>query len=123
MKRWKNFLAVAALLCGLGGAVVASPTVLAVNVFDQCKQNGSASVCKAQGDSASGMIKTIINILLYVVGIIAVIMIIVGGVRYTVSNGNASQVKEAKDTILYSIVGLIVAAMSFAIVNFVISWF
>jgi ABC-type Na+ efflux pump permease subunit len=50
-------------------------------------------------------------------------MIVVGGIRYTTSNGNASQVKEAKDTILYAVVGLVVAIMSFSIVNFVLGRF
>ena len=110
-------------MLGLASTVIAAPSVSAVNVFDQCKVDASSAVCKAQGDKASSMIQIIINILLYIVGIIAVIMIVVGGIRYTVSNGNASQVKEAKDTILYAVVGLIVAIMSYAIVNFVISWF
>jgi glucose uptake protein GlcU len=58
--------------------------------------------------------------MLFILGIIAVIMIILGGIRYTTSAGDASRVKAAKDTIMYSIVGLVVAMLAFAIVNFVI---
>jgi hypothetical protein len=68
-------------------------------------------------------IKTIVNILLFVLGAVAVVMIVIGGVRYTTSNGEASQVKGAKDTILYSVIGLIVAIMSYAIVNFILDQF
>jgi hypothetical protein len=50
-------------------------------------------------------------------------MIVLGGIRYTTSNGEASQVKGAKDTILYAVIGLIVAIMAFAIVNFVVDQF
>jgi len=50
-------------------------------------------------------------------------MIIVGGIRYATSNGDQSAVKGAKDTILYAVVGLIVALVAYAIVNFVINQF
>ncbi len=68
-------------------------------------------------------IKTIVNIMLFILGSIAVIMIIIGGIRYTTSNGDASSIKGAKDTILYAVVGLVVAILAFAIVNFVLSAF
>lgn len=47
-------------------------------------------------------------------------MLIYGGIRYTVSGGNAEAVKNAKNTILYAIVGIVVAVLAFAAVNFVI---
>jgi len=68
-------------------------------------------------------IKTIVGILLFVLGAIAVIMIIIGGIRYTTSNGEAAQLTSAKNTILYAVVGLVVAILAYAIVNFVLSAF
>lgn len=68
-------------------------------------------------------IKTVVNILLFVLGAIAVIMIIIGGIRYTTSNGDASSIKGAKDTILYAVIGLVVAILAYAIVNFVLGAF
>lgn len=68
-------------------------------------------------------VKTIINVLLFVVGIVAVIMIIWGGISYVLSAGAADKAKKARDTILYSVVGLIVAIMAYAIVQFVFSNF
>jgi len=62
----------------------------------------------------------IINILLVVIGMISVIMIVVGGIRYTVSAGDPKAVTDAKNTILYAVVGLVVAALAGAIVNFVL---
>jgi hypothetical protein len=47
-------------------------------------------------------------------------MIIVGGLRYVTSGGDASSTKAARDTILYAVVGLVIAVMAFAIVNFVL---
>ncbi len=67
-----------------------------------------------------GTIKSVINILLFVVGIVAVIMIIIGGLRYVLSGGDSSATNNAKNTIIYSVVGLIVAFMAYAIVNFVL---
>jgi hypothetical protein len=61
-----------------------------------------------------------INIALLLAGGLAVIFIVVGGLRYVLAAGNPAGVKQAKDTILYAIIGLILATASFAIVNFVI---
>ena len=123
MKKMKLFLAAVAFMASLGGGMLIPQTAGAVNVFDQCAGNADNSVCKAQGDNAQSMIQIVINILLYVMGIIAVIMIIVGGIKYTASNGDSSALASAKNTILYSIVGLVVAMLSYAIVNFVVGRF
>jgi len=68
-----------------------------------------------------GIFTTIVNIFLFVIGAIAVIMLIYGGIRYTISGGESKNVTAAKDTILYSIVGIVVALLAYAIVNFVIN--
>ena len=54
------------------------------------------------------------------VGAISVIMLIIGGLRYVLSSGNASAVEGAKNTILYALIGIVVAALSFAMVRFVV---
>jgi hypothetical protein len=63
---------------------------------------------------------TIVNILLFIIGAISVIMLIIGGIRYTVSGGDAAAVTGAKNTILYAIIGLVVAFLAFAVVNWVL---
>jgi len=78
------------------------------------------------GDDSADLgtnIQTIVNILLFILGAIAVVMIIIGGIKYTTSNGDSAAVTSAKNTILYSVVGLIVAILAYAIVNFVINAF
>ena len=70
-----------------------------------------------------GLIKKVVNLLLWAIGIISVIMIIIGGIRYTISQGDSSAVTSAKNTILYSIIGLIVAILAYAAVDFVINSF
>lgn len=120
MKRIKQAVVALALVMGMGVAL--SPvSVSAINVFDQCNNNSSV-VCKSAGkDSATSAVTTIINIVLYVLGIVAVIMIIVGAFRYVLSGGDAGAVTAAKNTIFYAVIGLAVAILSFVIVNFVIA--
>ncbi len=71
----------------------------------------------------SGVFSTITNTLLFVLGAISVIMIIIGGLRYVISGGNSTAVTAAKNTILYAIVGVIVALLAYAIINFVLTSF
>ena len=68
-------------------------------------------------------VNTVINVVLGVIGILAVIMIIYGGFKYTTSAGAADKVKSGKDTIMYGVIGLIIALLAFAIVNFVLAAF
>ncbi len=63
---------------------------------------------------------TVVNILLFIIGAICVIMLIWGGIRYTTSAGNSASVTSAKNTIMYAIIGLIIAFLAFAIVNWVL---
>ena len=81
-------------------------------------------MCQASGGgtpaSLDTTVKNIINGVLYVVGILAVVMVIIGGVKYTTSGGDSAAVTSAKNTILYGIIGLVIAILAYAIVNFVI---
>ncbi len=72
---------------------------------------------------ATGIFTTISNVMLFIVGAISVIMVIIGGLRYVISGGNSSNITAAKNTILYAIVGLIIAIMAYAIINFVLESF
>lgn len=68
-----------------------------------------------------GLFTKIINAALYLIGAISVLMLIYGGIRYTLSAGNATSVTAAKNTILYAIVGIVVSLLAFAIVNWVLT--
>ena len=72
---------------------------------------------------ASGIFTTITNLLLFVIGAIAVIMIVIGGLRYVLSGGNSSSISAAKNTILYAVIGLVVALLAYAVIHFVLSSF
>lgn len=89
-------------------------------------QGGVKDVGGNEGGNATPLadrIKVVVNMLLFAIGAAAVIMIIIGGIRYVTSNGESSGISGAKNTILYAVVGLIVAILAYAIVNFVIDQF
>jgi glucose uptake protein GlcU len=77
--------------------------------------------CPADLFGNTGVFKQVTNTILYIVGIIAVIMLIIGGIRYVISGGDSKKVTDAKNTVLYAIIGLVICFLSFAIINFVIS--
>ncbi len=81
--------------------------------------SGSAGTATLFGSGS--IFTTIVNILLFIIGAVAVIMLIIGGVRYTISGGKESEVKAAKDTILYAIIGIVVAFLAYAVVNWVLT--
>lgn len=119
----KRTLATLMVLLGLAVPVSVPATAGAVEVFKACNGAANTTVCKGTDDKVlgpNGILTRVINLLLTIVGIIAVIMIIVGGIRYTTSAGDSGQVNSARDTIIYSIVGLVIAIMAFAIVNWVL---
>ena len=116
------------LLTGVTAVVLASSVALpvgAIDLFsDACKGSSDPTCVEAKsGDAqknASSYINNIVDALLYIVGGLAVIMIVIGGIRYITSAGNAQSVQSAKNMIMYSVVGLIVALLAYAISNFVI---
>lgn len=83
--------------------------------------NATGGGCNERGDGLSAVIKLVIQIISVIAGLAAVIMIIIGGLRYITSGGDSSKVASAKGAIIYAIVGLVVVALSQFIVRFVLS--
>lgn len=77
--------------------------------------NGGAG----SGDLTQSIVH-IVNGVIAALGIVCVVVIIIGGINYMTSAGDPGKVKKAKDTILYGIIGMVICALAFAIVNFVI---
>ncbi len=85
-----------------------------------------ASCAQANGTkdnlfAPNGIFQVVANTLIFLVGAVAVIFLIIGGLRYVISQGESKNIESAKNTILYAIVGIVVAVISFALVQFVIS--
>lgn len=69
--------------------------------------------------TADGGVKSILNIVFMLAGLLAVIFIIVGGIKYMLSGGDSAGIKSAKETITYAIVGLVISLLAFGIVNYI----
>lgn len=83
--------------------------------------SGCESLDEGSGlERFNSLIKRIINLLSVVVGVVAVIMIIIGGLRYITSGGSDTSVTGAKNTILYAIIGLIIVALAQILVRFIL---
>lgn len=109
------------LIAGVGLAIAVPGQVSAADGVQEQIQKGVTAVDPGGSGDLEDLITTVINVLLFLIGVLSVIMIIYGGFRFVTSGGSAESVKSAKNTILYSIVGLVVAILAFAIVNFVLT--
>jgi amino acid transporter len=126
-KLTKYFTAIIIALLGL--AFFATPAVFADsstnsicdnnNVSDEVK--AAAGCTNTNSDKFPSVVTSILNGVIGMLGLVAVAFIVVGGVNYMTSTGDPGKTKKAKDTILYACIGLIVCALSFAIVNFTIN--
>lgn len=111
------------------GMTVVTPTSSFAATCDASGGLVGGAECTKGSDQATdlfgknGVFQTITNTLLFIIGAISVLMLIYGGIRYTLSAGDSASVTAAKNTILYAIVGIIVAIMAYAIVNFVLTQF
>lgn len=104
----------------VGAAWIALPTsdTSAISAQD----GADAARGENQNDvEVTSLFQDVTNTLLYIIGGVSVIMIVIGGFRYIISNGDSNQVTAAKNTILYAVVGLVVALVAYAIVNFVLN--
>lgn len=120
----KNKLVVIVMsLVAVFGVVSFVPSVASASPASQIRGGVNSVGGDKEGSDLGSRVRTIVNILLYILGAIAVVMIILGGIRYTTSNGDSSAITSAKNTILYAVVGLVVAILAYAIVNFVITSF
>jgi hypothetical protein len=123
MKRIKHMVVALAMVFGVG--LLATPALAAADAkSDACQAIGSDAGCTTNTDGGidvNDVIITVISILSFIVGLVAVIMIIVGGFKFVTSGGDATAVTNAKKTIVYALVGLVVAGFAQVLVQFVLS--
>ena len=119
----KKKIAIFAALVAIVGALFVAPVASAAS--DPCdlyQGEDKELICgkKGSGDAYS-TIRNVLNTVYLYVGIIATIVIIIGGVFYMTSQGDPSKLAKAKNTIIYAAIGLIVTLSAFAITNFVVN--
>lgn len=106
----------ASLVSGAEVSAACDMTNPSVSTGAECAR-GNGQPAQLVGDG--GVFNRITSILLFIVGAVAVVMLIFGGIRYIVSGGDQANVTAAKNTILYAIIGIIVALLAYAAVKFV----
>ena len=120
----KSIISIAIMTCAVFGVSVLSTASLSGSVSAQVSKGiDTATTSEMKGksiDGDKGLIKTVVNVLLWAVGALSVIMIIFSGFRYITSAGDAAKTKSAQSTLTYAVVGLIVAVFAWAIVNIVL---
>lgn len=90
---------------------------LIAGMFDDTGDTGSIDIPGVEADS--GTMETVLKYIFAIVGAVSVLMVVIGGIRYIISAGNPQQAATAKNTIIYALVGLIIAVSAFVIVNFI----
>ncbi len=115
------------MLTFTGMAVLATPAIATVTCPEGSKQTSAddLSLCNAEDPTGAegnlmNEVMVIINFALGVIGFVAVAFIIIGGVQYMTSQGDPGKITRAKNTIMYSVIGLVISLLAFAIVNFVL---
>lgn len=132
----KRLVIIAGLFVTMLSPVAISNTSYAVNVLPICSgstEGGSAGaptnastteVCQSASSGGSSVLvttlKTVFNIFSFVIGIAAVIMLVIGGIKLVLSQGDSSNIASGRSTIIYALAGLAVAALAQVIVVFVL---
>ena len=122
VKLYISKIIIGLLTVGFGVALVTAP------VSALGEGGAPAGINAARGDNTpsnlvngdSSIVRRAINIMLFGVGVLSVVMLIFGGFRYVISGGKKESVTNAKNTILYAIIGLLVAVFAYAIINFIL---
>lgn len=110
------------IMCAATPLALVSDLVFAETPQEKlCRDNPDSPVCKSA--SLKSVISTITNTLLFALGATCSVVIVISGIRFVTSGGDATAVTNAKNSILYGIIGLIVALSAFGIVQFVLSRF
>ena len=119
----KTIILILATIIGVGSLLIPAPAF----ADDPCRDDLPEVVKEANGCNGTGstdqlpkLIQNVLNAIIAVSGLVAVVFVVIGGVQYMTSTGDAGKVKKAKDTILYALIGLIICVLSFAIVNWTI---
>lgn len=124
----KALIAVPALLFSLFVLAPQLVTAQTDPIEELCRANPSAPVCQDRDTGQDPTNNRVIDVLTFVIdtfswviGIAGVIAVIVGGIMYTVSGGDPQKTNQAKNTIIYALVGLVIAAFAQLIIIFVLN--
>jgi hypothetical protein len=125
----RRLIALLVVAVALVAVALPATTAFAYDPLDAaCGQGGADStVCKSKGQTTNpltgpnGVLTRVADILTIVGGVIVVIMMIIGGIKYITSSGDSSQASSAKNTIIYGLIGLVAITLARLVVGFVIT--
>jgi hypothetical protein len=118
MKRLTGILICLGIFAGIVSFASVSVHAQALN---PCDIDAASSLCSDQNSKGDykKVVKSVTDLILYIVGAAAVVMIIISAIRYTTSTGDQGRVASAKKTLIGAVVGLMVAIFAYAIVTWV----
>lgn len=129
MKKMVLALAIAAGLLAPAAALAAAPTPAYASAFNSTNAKNQACSgisgseksgnCAAPGRSITSIIRTVLNLLSALIGVVAVVMIMLSGFKFITAAGDAGKVASARSTMIYAIVGLVIVAFAQFITQFV----
>lgn len=125
-------LIITGIISLFGISLAAAQPALAQNPHEKsiCEGSGgewdpgaNGGTCRTPGSvrTVPNTIRRVVTILIFIVGAVSILMIVVGGLRYVLSGGDEKAVAAAKNTIIFAIVGVVIAVAAYAIVNFVLT--
>ena len=85
-----------------------------------CRENNATRNESSNNNRLLGVAGTVLEIFSYVLGVTAVIVLIIGSVKFVTSAGDSAKVSSARNTVIYALVGVVVALLAQAIVLFVL---
>jgi ABC-type Fe3+ transport system permease subunit len=111
---------IVALVLLMGFSVLAIPTVVSADSVI-CPQGTSSPnpLCSSDKD-VGDIIKIVVDTLMFLIGVVAVLVIIIAGFRMVTSSGNAESMSKARNSIIYASIGIVVAVAASAIIGFVV---
>jgi type IV secretory pathway VirB2 component (pilin) len=122
VKKIKLIITAVAFAVSIAGVGVVQTSVFAAPADDVCDGiKATGGTCTGDGGNVDTLVKTIVQIISAVAGIVAVIMIIISGIKYITSGGDSTKITSAKNTLIYAIVGLVIVVLSQFIVHFVVN--
>ena len=126
MTRFINKLLIAAFLAAsflvaAGGTLIASSNTLVHADTVGEIQGGSDDIGgddpKNKSSRVTDTIRTVVNILSFLIGVFAVIMIVISGFRFVTSNGDSNTISQARNGIIYAVIGLVIAVIAYLLTS------
>lgn len=105
------------------GLVISIASIGIINKLFEIIPSGTDSVDGIYKLSASEVIASVLSIVYWVAGAVAVIMLVIAGIRFVTSGGNPSGLQKARSSIIYSVAGLVVIIIAFTITNVILGFF